>query len=469
MPMIKKVTTVIEIAEQEIKILQGRTKDGIAHISYFYQLFWQNHNEPAFKEILRKWSFGSKTICFLPRRLAIFRVFHLPAQNKTEIEKMIPLQLVACLPYSLEEIIYSYEIIGSDRKGYTTVLAVVFLREIVGKYLRLFNDLKISLSCLSVSSFGILSWFYAQNKDVVLNSEEIFLAIDVRRLCSEICFFQNKKLLFSRSVFYGAKNIEDKDFFAFVDEIEKSILTVSRYQKECSIEKLFVISDPCDLKEFENELFRRFHKKVCILEAGKQEEYFSKRDVFCGSVCLGGIFLENFTNINLLPSHTGKLKEYLRKKKGYVFILVLLLLVFFIGCGFLHYGIQSRVKKINFLSEELKKVKEQFHRAEKKTEVLKTLKEQMTSRLLIADVFEQLSRIMPEGVFLTAFFMHKSNFLTIEGDSLDNQQISKLQEQLLDSLIFTDVKLDFSTQRQRHNSEIRHFKISMQIKRKSLQ
>ncbi|MDA0577316.1 MAG: hypothetical protein O3B24_04370, partial [Verrucomicrobia bacterium] len=58
----------------------------------------------------------------LPRQLATVRILELPSTNPVEIGDMVELQAGKLTPYTKEEIVADYKIVGPGREGYTKVM-----------------------------------------------------------------------------------------------------------------------------------------------------------------------------------------------------------------------------------------------------------------------------------------------------------------------------------------------------------
>jgi len=76
----------------------------------------------------RETRFDSVTV-IVSREKAMVRYMRLPAQDTSEIEKMVSFEITKQTPYSQDEITSDYEILSSDTEGYSEVMLVIFTEE----------------------------------------------------------------------------------------------------------------------------------------------------------------------------------------------------------------------------------------------------------------------------------------------------------------------------------------------------
>ena len=462
---------VMETTEKDIRILTGEIYRGKIHISDYQRKAFLDDEAETLNKILKenflsKRSCYQKTILFLPRRLAIFKFFRFPSHHKAEIKKMIDLQIVSQLPYSLEDVIYDYQVLEYSLTGYAHVLAVIVRREVIEKYLKLLADAGISLDCLTISSFGIPEFICFQDSVQTESSEEIILALHIDLLHSEICFIHKEKLLFSRSISYGEESLLKNDLNGFIEEIEKSLFVLLKERKDIAIKRIIIISRIKNMKSLQHELSLKFNKESDLLSPEKMGVSLENIGETNTAVCLGGLFLKDLSRINLLPPETHKAKEKLKKTKQAAQSVLLLILCLVLGIALIKEEGIYRLNKIKKLDEKLKNIELNLYAQERKITAFQLLKDQIENPVFLADIIQELSRIMPEVISLRSLSLVPDNLLIIEGYAPENGFVSDFQARLAASRMFTGVKLDFSSHRQRQEALTTHFKILAQIRRK---
>lgn len=153
--------------------------------------------------------------------------------------------------------------------------------------------------------------------------------------------------------------------------------------------------------------------------------------------------------INLLPW-----RDELRKQRQRDFFIFAGSAAFatVLGVVFIHFFyslmIQRQEENNAYLREEIKKVEAQI----KEIEELERQKAALIARMQVIDqlqknrpeivhMFDELVRMMPEGMYLTSL-VQKGDLLTIEGNAQSNARISALMRSLDGSAWFTEPNLE---------------------------
>lgn len=134
-------------------------------------------------------------IVSLPRRYVTLRTIKIPAALPAEIEKIVSLQASKYLPYPPQELISGYQILSSDKEGYSTVSLVIVHRDSVARYVCLFERCSVSSLKIAVSSYGLCFLHDA----VFPAQEDPVMIVDIDAAEAEIVVACGASLLASRS------------------------------------------------------------------------------------------------------------------------------------------------------------------------------------------------------------------------------------------------------------------------------
>ena len=158
--------------------------------------------------------------------------------------------------------------------------------------------------------------------------------------------------------------------------------------------------------------------------------------------------------INLLPVRAAAKKEIIRAQLS---IGVLLLVMLLIVVGYLHYSISSKIDglkvsisdeekelaRLNEIKKKVDKFKADSKTLEKKLDVIKVLNQSRTNVVYLMD---ELSNVMPEGLWLETF-RDGGRGLIMTGISMSHDDIADFMTNMERSSMFSAIHLK-STQKQ---------------------
>ncbi|MBI2495768.1 MAG: pilus assembly protein PilM, partial [Candidatus Omnitrophica bacterium] len=87
------------------------------------------------------------------------RLFNLPSTDPVEIHDIVELQAEKHTPYTKEEILTDFQVVETDRSGYSRVLLVISHQDIVHRGLRLVERMGWSLERVGFELEGLINWF----------------------------------------------------------------------------------------------------------------------------------------------------------------------------------------------------------------------------------------------------------------------------------------------------------------------
>ncbi|CAK0758425.1 type IV pilus assembly protein PilN [Gammaproteobacteria bacterium] len=168
--------------------------------------------------------------------------------------------------------------------------------------------------------------------------------------------------------------------------------------------------------------------------------------------------------INLLPWREEKRKE---RQKEFIVGLVFSVFITAGALGYSDYYIEERIsfqkEKNALLDKEIKKIKEKITEVENLQKKLSSLRARMdiiqrlqASRPEIVHLFDEIPRLLPEGVYLTSI-VQKGSSLNFDGGAQSNTLVSTLMRNITDSKWVTDPMLDVIQSTQTGNERISKF------------
>jgi hypothetical protein len=129
-------------------------------------------------------------------------MLELPSTDAAEIDDMVDLQVGKQTPYTKDEIVYDYRLVGGTRSGYTTVMLAIAQRSVVRQVFYAFEEAGIEVARVTVSTEAIAGWYTHGVK-----GEACRALLDVDAGSSDFIIVKGDAIQFSRSIHVGAESL----------------------------------------------------------------------------------------------------------------------------------------------------------------------------------------------------------------------------------------------------------------------
>lgn len=470
--MKKGINTSVEITDSHIKVLQAKTLKGKTVLCSSDLHSISRHSDEEVERILsgvfRSKSVSQNDIVFaISRRFAFVKHMRLPSNNDSEILKMIKLQIVNKTPYSQDEIFFKPYILEKERSGYTRLIVLIVHKEIVERYLKIFEKIGIVLNKVTLSSFGVLDWFIFQESKNKKKTKGTVVLINIDVLHSEICFCNIDKLIFSRSINYGAKDINLGKTEDFVQQVKLSLSTYTKEDLGPNVCHIKIISALPGAEKLRERLSDDFNLDVEVVApfanimCQKNMNISGEKDL-CGiSLTVGaGLLLSDMRNlVNFTPQEVHDKKYDKQRQMKWVRFFVFFVLGFSIVAG--NFGLELYQKNLylNKLKKNINEVIPEAKMAMNKKAVVDAFNEEFKIRVFVPDLIEELYKLTPQDVSYRSLLMNSNGSLTVEGYSETGSSVNDLRANMVQSSMFKEVDLKFATKKKLYKTEIADFKI----------
>ncbi len=476
--MKKELIIALEVTDTHIKLLQGKgaAADKIITAGEIHAVHTPSDDEliKTLSDIVTAKRFRAPTVVIIPRRFTILKQMSLPSTEETEIRKIIDLQIINKVPYSREDIIYDYLLLEKDPSGYSKVLVVIVHRDVIQRYLKIANKARLQVSRFTLSSIGLLHWFSYQVTKGRLQLLQPTVLINIDETDAEICFCQNDKLLFSRGIPFGAKDLTDQHLPDFLEQVA---LTLKSYQKDNmgpDVASFVLISTIPQVNLLKEKLKEEYQIPIEILTP--IDNLSCPKDLNLSSiwgqsgvslaVSLGTLLAPDTKLLNLLPvdvRHSGALK--FKRQQGVKTILLicitLLMGLFAVNSEFYRYRHQ-----LTDLQGKIVQFKPQIEEAKKINQLVSFVRKNIYGRIPIADVIAELYRLTPDDIAFSALSINDQGIITIQGFSQSPGSVNTFQSQLVNSSMLKEVTLQYASRSRVFNEALTDFKITCQLNRK---
>jgi len=411
----------------------------------------------AFKKLEYK---GSVIILSLPRSSVTCRYIKIPTHIPHEVEKIIRLQASQYLPYSANELITGYKIIDTNDQGYSEIHLIIAYRDIINRYIKIFDELKPSKFSIALSSYGICN-LYLNFKPKDHGSVMI---VDVGSSFAELVIVSKRKLLFSRS--FKCDNLSPDWANLLINEVDKSR---NAYLKEVSREppqKIILSGARKIYQEFARILKEKEGLPVETLPyerlnfaGGLLDKILASGRSFSSILGFGMSRIPD--SLNLLPHEKKEeAKKFSRTKKRLHLGLFILGIVLVLGVAVAK-NLDNKALYLERLKIELDKIKDQALPLEDMERRLKVLEGQIAKRTSSIDILYELYQIIPGQISLINFNYEDGRRVILRGQTSELKSVVNFASRLRKSPIFGEfnIRVRYATKQRKQSGEVIDFEI----------
>lgn len=386
----------------------------------------------------------------LPRQAVTVRMLDLPSTESGEINDMVELQAAKQTPYSRDQILYDYRIVGGTRAGYTRILLAIVQRDVLRYRFSLLEDAGLSVEQMTVSSEGLLNW-YLRNSG---SGDRVTALLDIDAEATDLCVMRGDVLLFNRSIKIGAEALLETSgeqvAERFVQETAQTLEACRREVPGTELERIMV-TGACGGAAVAAELLKKTFEGVTVeindstATASRwpadPDLHAAPGDRLAVTALLGMALDPGQLAMGFVPEPVRLRRDLLTKARSLstIAVLVISLLVTASMAGTLRLW---RLKNhYNALNAEITQNLPEVARVEQQREVVLEVHERRNSDTAVYNmIIEAYRHLLPE-VYVEAFAVDSaSGEITLEGLAESRRDIRSLVEALESSELFTDVR-----------------------------
>ncbi|MBI5416035.1 MAG: pilus assembly protein PilM [Candidatus Omnitrophica bacterium] len=474
--MSTNVFTAIEITDTHIKLLQAKT---VRHKRVVSACDVRPISDFTDKELIDKLSEittfldvqrGNLTVV-IPRRLAILKLMRLPSQNEAELRKIVALQLVDQIPYAVEDVVYDFVVLDKEPSGYIRLLVIVVHREISDRFFRICKEAGLQPEKFVLSSYGILHWLEHQQASPAKPVNQPALLVNIDAGHTEICFCHQHKLLFSRSVNYGARDLTADPKSGLAAQIDLSLKNYHKENMGPSIKRILVLSSLPEAGLLKGKLEEMslipvdFHSPSDNVLCQKDFNWTSvKNQPGLSLTVLLGIALSDGKGLfNLIPQEVRTSKRSRQRKIQWIQFVFVLALTCLLALSIPGIEFFRKIAYLRGLEEKIEKLTPEMEKIREKQQVVALLREDLGRRVSITDLLQELYRTAPADLSFQSLSLDERGRFVIHGYAETSAGVHNFQESLVKSRRFKRVNLEFATKRKIFNREVTDFQITSVI------
>jgi len=448
---------ICQISEDTLKIAKcligtnGRREVSALEAQAITQGLSEKELTAAAGQLLKKLNYErNPLIISLPRNQATSRYIKVPTQSPQEIENIATLQAPRYLPYPSEELVSGYQIVSTEKNGYSNINLIITHKNTVERLIRIFKEFKPSRIDIVLSSYGLVNFYHQINRD----DNGLVMIADIDAKQTEVAVILSRKLIFSRAFKFNPKDPGSEALF--MAEINKTREACTRETGEripADI-KLTGIKSACE--KLAHELSAQEATAADLLKYGNLE--FAEYS-FAGMVGLG--MKDTQASLNLLPRQmkdsvekTSKKRESLRVA-GYITATILILIL---GAA---KNMDNKHIYLEKLKREIAKVSNEARPLEAIEKRMRFVEQRSRKRTSGLDALYEINKNIPPQATLVSFTYEEDKQVILRGQSPELNYVFELVSRLEKSPVFRNfsVKVRYASKKRVQSGEIIDFEI----------
>jgi Tfp pilus assembly PilM family ATPase len=386
----------------------------------------------------------------LPRQAVNVRLFELPSVDAAEIADMVDLQIGRQTPYSREEILADYKVIGHTRKAtYTRIMLAIVQRSIVRERFYEIESAGLDIEQMGISCEGVLSWFLQRTSGGKGGGARIL--IDVDSFYTYLLVVHNGKILFTKSVLVGADQLldeDDKSRERLVREINSAMQACRAELRDLAFESLTVSGAGVHIdglsEKLGSELSLVCENVDCLADVklGKGASDLGDRRYETVSLTgLVGLALNpQALGFDLIPDVVKARKLLISSAKSASVFAALIMALMVSGSLYAMLAYGFKADKLKRLNAELEETGPGVVTVQRMTEVIREANRRQNSRFSMMNIFPALHMAVPKGIYIETMTVDTAAAkMSLGGTASTFQDIQKLIKQLNESPLFESV------------------------------
>ncbi len=424
--------------------------------------------EPLFREgvkkVFKKIGFkNEEVILSLPTNYVTCRYLRVPTQDPAEIQKIVSLQAPLYLPYATHELITAYRIISTDAQGYSSIHAVIVPKDLVVRYVEIFDELKPARLTIIWSSYGLeylFDYLRPQESDTVL-------IVDVDASQAELAIISSQKLLLSR--YFKLPSDKTQWEKLFISEINK---TKKAYFDEISkenINKIFVFCPPKMSPGFFETLSGSINMPMEILAANENLKLsrdlldtFLNLDISFANLRGLAIKGEVEESLNLLPSDLKEIARQSLRKKSRNWAAVSVACILLISGLAVVRNFDNKMDYLDFLNVQLNEVENEVRPLKGLEKRFRLFSHRSDSQKSIVDIIYELHQLMLPEMTMISLQYEEGKQVVLNGEAGELDSVLDFVARLESSPVFKNlnIKIKHATKKVTSYGEKINFEIT---------
>ena len=418
---------------------------------------------------------SGRVITYIPRHLATIRTLDLPSADRDEISDMVELQVAAQTPYSKEEVITNFKILGPAKEGHTKVMLVLVRKSIIDEQIKLFQDLGLEVQSIGLSSEMAFKLYQQALRNKPSHEKDATLGfIDIDSNFTDFIFIYNNNLVFTRGIFIGVDNLlADLEIWKekFIAQVKNSIEVYQLQGLGQGVNEIIVTRPATKIEGFLEYLKDGLSMPVKVINifenAAMSNDALRAADPYLDTLSLsasiGSLLSGDKPEINLLPRQVQLRRKLELRSKEVVLCGLLLVSILMTASGILIERIYNKVSLVKALKQEALKTNEESGRVEKLRSKIDLIKWCLDEKYSSLNCLYQLYNVIPDEIYFTSIIHNFGEQTVLTGVSNDISSVFKFVTTLERLDFFEKIKTNYTTKKKRGDREMVDFELTCSI------
>lgn len=455
----KHSTTVIEVGANQVKLAEFERQHSGVSLARLHVADLKSFDEAQSEmlaDVVEAEGFSRRgVIGCLPRQVVNLRMLDLPSTDPAEIGGMVDLQFGKQVPYSRDEVVADYRVLGSPREGYTRVMLVVVQRGVLRERFSLFEDAGLDVTQIVVSSEAVVDWMQAAG--IQQEGAGAVVVLDIDAAGTDVVVVSDGALQFTRGIQIGAEQLAaGSGAGELAGEVSQAIEICRGDLPDLEISRVVLTgAAPADggLADRLGEQLGVPVERVgaeSVLEPGTGGADPSTAAQTVSLTALIGVAAgSRDRGMKLFPDSVCMRRRLIDRARGLTLFGLLVIGLLFVGS--LHATLKYSVRKqrLDRLTDQVKHTQPIVQRVLNMQEVMRVVGKRRDARFSALNILGEIRQVQTEDVVLDKVDVDIARGqILVSGAGLSRRDIRTLVNNLEQSPLFVNVKEGGATSRE---------------------
>jgi len=464
-------TVVVEIGNDWVKIVES-TPDRVFRVYCKPLLEITGPVEEALARAFRTLGLNkNRVVLSVPRHLVTARLLELPSVDPKEIQGMVNLQVGKQTPYSKEEILFDYTVIGPGREGYSRILLVIARRNLIHERVEVLRKADIRVGKVVMSSEGTCQWFrIAIGRQKAQAERGKVVVVDMDSNYSDFLVLDRGRLVFTRNILIGTKHLltertkwEEK----FLNEVLHTRDLYLQEDQGANLEQVFLAGASKSIKDLPSLLGKDW--RVPVVQTTPIQNIRVRGDIDIlqyahfkqASVCslIGSSMRPSGVRLDLTPDEL-RIRRLMEKRTRQVVLLgVLITAVVMLISVLVGVRIYRKKDYLDRLKQTNAAIEKEAAAVERMRAVVDLVRDRLDARRRTLNILREIHRLTPKEIYFTNINIEEKKKVVLQGNAFALSNVFAFVTILENSPVFENVKTTYTTAKRRKGKEYTRFEI----------
>ncbi|MBN1354624.1 MAG: pilus assembly protein PilM [Candidatus Omnitrophica bacterium] len=413
---------------------------------------------------------AEEVILIIPSNLVMTKTLQIPSVKENEIRDILNLQAGRHTPYSREELVLDYVVLGRVQDIYTKILVVMAARDIINSRIAMLESSGLKVSKVLFLPEGISRMASELFKPDAGKAPKILLNVGTES--SDFNIFSATGLMFTRNIPVDQNQFldnKDKALEKLAEELKRSMELYNTEEIAERPDEIYISCNANVWLEIENPIreaftleVKRFFINDYISVPDTEKEIFrDKNEQF--TALLSSLAVYDKFLMDLMPEDTKEHRRFEAKAKKFIVIGILAMVIFLQICLALLFKIYYTQKYLDMIDAKFKEEIKKAEHLQLISDRTRVVNDFLSGKNTPLQVIVSLYDILPDDIYLQSIAIDKDKSVFVKGTSESVSRIFEIVTSLEENPLYKGVKTEFTESRKKEGKNIADFGITMVI------